>query len=184
MENWAIVSTVTLKYMTKQNLPPKYIKITEGLKGQSFAGTEGFPAVLKPSSVNQKYAAKTITEGALLGHLIAEGLSAQMVMPSDGAGQFNILEHALCWVHPERNLQKIHAYNDQQRKGLDQVLELFWIPYQELKSYKGQSGKSKKDKLIARFEAICNWQTDWIALHQNLSKRTPRCTGKPHSSIT
>ncbi|MEM0941349.1 MAG: transposase [Bacteroidota bacterium] len=58
-----------------------------------------------------------------------------MVFLGDDAGQFNILTHALCWIHVERNLQKIHTYTPSQRQALDQLLTAFWKLYQPLKSY-------------------------------------------------
>jgi len=47
------------------------------------------------------------TEGALLGSVLARGLSRELVIVSDGAGQFAILLHALCWVHAERLIRKL-----------------------------------------------------------------------------
>ena len=44
------------------------------------------------------------TEGALLGGLMEKG-SREMAIISDGAGQFAILLHGLCWVHAERLVQ-------------------------------------------------------------------------------
>ena len=35
---------------------------------------------------------------------------------SDGADQFNLLSHALCWVHTERLIHKILASNDKNRE--------------------------------------------------------------------
>ncbi len=37
--------------------------------------------------------------GALLGAVIASGVSADLGIISDGAGQFRLLVHGLCWVH-------------------------------------------------------------------------------------
>ncbi|MEM0942043.1 MAG: hypothetical protein AAGI25_19970, partial [Bacteroidota bacterium] len=48
-----------------------------------------------------------------------------MVLLSDDAGQFTILTHALCWIHVERTLQKIHTYTPSQRQTLDQLLTAF-----------------------------------------------------------
>ena len=39
------------------------------------------------------------TEGALLGGLIARGVSPDLVVLSDGAPQFVVLVHAACWIH-------------------------------------------------------------------------------------
>jgi len=42
------------------------------------------------------------TEGALWGSVKAHGFLPQTVILSDGAGQFDVGRHALCWVHAER----------------------------------------------------------------------------------
>lgn len=159
-----------LKYMTAQSLPPKYLTAVQKVKGQCFKDKKKFLAVLKQLSVKEKYAIKTITEAALLGHLLESGMPEDMVILSDDAGQFNILTRALCWIHVERNLQKIHTYTDQQRQELDQVLSAVWTLYQQLKNYRDKPGKKKKDKAIKSFDAICDWQTDWIALQKGLDK--------------
>jgi len=98
-----------LKYMGQQLLSPKYLQAIKQVKDQSFASTEAFLKGLDSLSIKPKYAIKTITEAALLGHLVEEGMDQEMVVLSDDAGQFNILVHALCWIHVERNLQKIHT---------------------------------------------------------------------------
>jgi len=159
-----------IKYMSDQLLAPKYLNAIGKIKGQRFEDNEKFLSMLKNISITQKYAIKTITEAALLGYLIEDGMPENMVILSDDAGQFNILVHALCWVHVERNLQKIHTYTGQQRKELNQVLTAFWTLYQQLKKYKDKPQKRKKSKVIKTFDAICNWQTEWIALQKGLDK--------------
>jgi hypothetical protein len=42
------------------------------------------------------------TEGALLGSILHHGLSPQLAIISDDAGQLDVLLHGLCWVHAER----------------------------------------------------------------------------------
>ena len=53
---------------------------------------------------------KTTTEGALLGAVITNGVSPKLGIMSDGAGQFRLLEHGLCWVHAERLINKLIAF--------------------------------------------------------------------------
>ena len=38
-----------------------------------------------------------------------------MVIVSDDAGQFNVLHHALCWIHAERTLAKLVGFNEAQQ---------------------------------------------------------------------
>ncbi|OLT59877.1 hypothetical protein [Moorena bouillonii] len=42
--------------------------------------------------------AQRVTEAALLGGLIESGKNLKLLILSDGARQFNILIHGLCWV--------------------------------------------------------------------------------------
>ncbi len=159
-----------LKYMIGQRLAPKYLKAIQKVKGECFSNPKTFHNRLIELHIKQQYAIKIITEATLLGHLIKEGMPESMVILSDDAGQFNILSHALCWVHVERNLQKIHAYNREQRHQLDEVLTAFWKLYQLLKNYKEKPCEKIKRQVIVNFDAICDWQTEWIALKKGLDK--------------
>ncbi len=47
------------------------------------------------------------TEGALWGAICHHGLLPGTVIVSDGAGQFRVGTHALCWVHAERLVHKL-----------------------------------------------------------------------------
>ena len=47
------------------------------------------------------------TEGALWGSIQAHGFLRDTVVVSDDAGQFDIGQHALCWVHAERLVHKL-----------------------------------------------------------------------------
>jgi hypothetical protein len=62
---------------------------------------------------------KIASEGALYASITAHGLLDGAVTLSDDAGQFNVLCHALCWVHTERLIHKINTFNDQQRQAVE-----------------------------------------------------------------
>ncbi|MBV8739275.1 MAG: hypothetical protein JO007_18905 [Alphaproteobacteria bacterium] len=47
------------------------------------------------------------TEAALWGSIQAHGFLRDAVIVSDGAGQFAVGEHALCWMHAERLVHKL-----------------------------------------------------------------------------
>ncbi len=157
-------------YIAAKGLSPKYITAIDSIKGQSFTSTKKYLATLKSLSLSQKYAVKTITEAGLLGHLIDRRMPESMVILSDDAGQFDVMVHALCWIHVERNLQKIHAYTKQQRQELDLLLNAFWQLYQQLKTFKNKPTNKKKQQVVKSFDAICNWKTKWLALKKDLDK--------------
>jgi hypothetical protein len=50
------------------------------------------------------------TEGALWGGVQAHGLLRDMMIVSDDAGQFDIGQHALCWVHAERLVHRLDIH--------------------------------------------------------------------------
>ena len=164
------INDYALKYMVDQSLAPKYFTAVELIRNDCFTSTKKFQATLEELSINQKYAVRIITEAGLLGYLFKEGISEDMVILSDDAGQFNILTHALCWIHVERNLQKIHTYTPAQREELDQVLKAFWELYQQLKAYQQNHNQENKNLIISQFDHICDWQTKWIALKKGLDK--------------
>ena len=45
---------------------------------------------------------RVASEGALWGAVHAHGFLCEAVVVSDDAGQFNVGQHALCWIHAER----------------------------------------------------------------------------------
>ena len=52
------------------------------------------------------------TEGALWGSIKAHGFLPDTVIVSDDAGQFNVGQHGLCWVHAERLVHKLDTFTD------------------------------------------------------------------------
>ena len=69
------------------------------------------------------------TEGVLIGSIIEHGISKHLVIVSDDAGQFNVLLHALCWIHANRAIDKIIPYTDRATKDLDTVKDQVWQLY-------------------------------------------------------
>jgi len=77
-------------------------------------------------------AVQVVTEAALLGGVMAQGIGESLRILSDGAGQFNVLIHALCWVHAERVLRRLQGNTKQQRQNLAEMQHLLWQYYRQL----------------------------------------------------
>ena len=107
-------------------------------------------------------------EGALLGSLIDHGVSPELVVLSDGAGQFNLLVHAACWVHAERPLARMIPHNEQHRLAIEQIRQPIWGLYQDLKAYQQQPQPEQVPVLTARFETLCSQQTAYPSINQVL----------------
>ena len=100
---------------------------------------------------------KTATEGALLGAVLANGVSPDLGIISDGAGQFRLLCHGLCWVHAERLINKLIPFTSAQRLAIETVQDQIWSLYQDLKRSKNllpDQQQQQKAVLEARFDQI------------------------------
>lgn len=73
-------------------------------------------------------------EGALWGAIRHQGLLDDAVIVSDGAGQFHVGQHALCWVHAERLVHKLVPANDKQRNAVAIAKPMIWWFYRRLKA--------------------------------------------------
>lgn len=115
---------------------------------------------------------KFIIEACLLAGCIANGLSSDITIVSDNAGQFDlkIIKHALCWVHAERALRKIIPANEQEGNDLAKILDLIWTYYSELKDYKNNQSDEKKHLLDKKFDEIMNTSTSGFLIAPVLKK--------------
>lgn len=111
------------------------------------------------------------TEGTLLGGLIDKGFSLDLVIVSDGAGQFAILLHALCWVHAERLVHKLIPLNDRQRQDQQRVRAEIWELYADLKAYQRDPEPTRVSALEARFDAIFTQRTCFETLKRLYAHR-------------
>src|SRR5207244_1516953 len=114
------------------------------------------------------------SEGAWLGSLIAQGVSADLLVLSDGAGQFFILVHAACWVHAERPLARMIPHNEEHRLAIERVRQQLWELYQDLKAYRQQPQPAQVPVLTARFEALCAQQTGYPSINNVLREMRER----------
>jgi hypothetical protein len=122
---------------------------------QEWAGDDAWNAWLSALAVRDERHVRIATEGALLGGLVARGVSPKLVVLSDGAPQFVVLVHAACWVHAERPLAKLVPHNEEHRAVIERVRTQIWELYQDLKAYRerpqpGQRPGLEADRLSQR----------------------------------
>jgi hypothetical protein len=101
---------------------------------------------------------------------LEKGLSRDLVIVSDGAGQFAILLHALCWVHAERLIHTLIPLNERHRLDQQRVRDEIWALYADLKAYRCDPDPAAVAGLRARFEAIFSQKTAWATLNQTLKR--------------
>jgi hypothetical protein len=110
------------------------------------------------------------TEAALWGAVAAHGFLCEAVVVSDDAGQFDIGQHALCWIHAERLVHKLDTFTDAQRAAQQHVRGLIWWFYADLKAYRLDPTRRRRSELRARFDRIFQRRTGFATLDRLLQR--------------
>lgn len=164
------INTAALDYMKAERLPQgPLLAIGQG-EGQTFDDEVAWKQHLKHLKIRNKRHIRIATEGALLGTLFACGFPPDLVIISDDAGQFNILLHALCWVHAERVFQRLLPLNPTHTKELNWVHTQIWEIYADLKDYKHTQDAELKQAIQAHFDELCRTRTSFATLNQALKR--------------
>ncbi|WP_299437257.1 transposase [uncultured Rhodospira sp.] len=105
-----------------------------------------------------------------MGRRHAHGVLETAVILSDDAGQFNVGEHASCWVHAERLVHKLDTFTEAARHAKETVRSLIWRFYTDLKAYRAAPMPRRKAELKARFARIFRRRTGFVTLGRLLAR--------------
>jgi len=154
------INDATLAYWKRQELAAALVdKLTHGPR--EFVGEQAWQSRLTELAITTERHVLIATEGALIGGLVARGVSPELLVLSDGAPQFVIFVHAGCWVHAERPLAKLVPYNDEHRAVIETVRTQIWELYKDLKAYRLQPDETEPSVLEARFDAFVAQRTGY-----------------------
>jgi hypothetical protein len=162
-----------LEYMAAQKLSKDVLTKVAAAGDQVFADRDAWQAALAGWGIKQERHVRIATEGALLGSVLHHGVNPELVIVSDDAGQFNVLLHALCWIHAERVLAKLVGFNDEQRQALEQARSTVWQLYRDLKDYQAAPTAEVRTNLEQRFDALCATKTCFTSLNLALARMHP-----------
>jgi len=157
-------------WMRRQQLDRGVVGRLEADAARDFVDAAAWQQHLRAVGVTDERHSRIATEAALLGSVLGHGMRADLVVLSDDAGQFDVWLHALCWVHAERNLNKVVPLSEAQRADLEAVRRELWQLYADLKAYKAHPDPARKAALTARFEALCGQPTCLSTLNQALKR--------------
>lgn len=120
-----------------------------------------------------------VTEAALWGAVRHHGLMGNTVVVSDDAGQFRIPNHALCWAHAERLLQKLMPKTPEQTRKLDKVRDQIWTLYRDLKLWKQKPSVTNEHTFAQRFDEIFGQRTwftrSWVNCWRACTGESTNC---------
>jgi len=165
-----IIDNIARQYMAGNKLPKAQAAFF--FKDCSLPNNATWQGYLTELGINSMRHRRIATEAVLLVGITKSGISSKLVILSDDAGQFAVsgLLHSLCWIHAERNINKIIPYSDENRKAQNAVLDQIWSFYQKLKTYKITPSKKQKKILCSEFDKIFTQKTCFhtlnLALHQ------------------
>jgi hypothetical protein len=158
-----VINETAVAYWRRQKLSAAVIdRLRRG--PQAFADAAAWHGRLRELGITSVRHVRIASEGALLGSLIAHGVSPELVVLSDGAGQYDVLAHAACWIHAERPLARLIPYSEKHRTAIAQVRGQIWDLYQDLKAYRQQPEPSRRVDLEARFDALCAQRTGFPSI--------------------
>src|SRR5262249_10527115 len=158
-----VIDTTAVAYWRRQKLPAAMVdRLRRGPR--RFADPAAWRAHLQRTGITGPRHVRIASEGARLGRLHAHGVSPELVVLSDGAGQYDVLAHAACWIHAERPLARMIPYSEEHRAAIARVRGEIWGLYQDLKGYRQHPEPSRRPELEARFDAVCSQRTGFPSI--------------------
>ncbi len=125
-----VLNDTAFDYMEAHSIPKRQIELLKGCGRTVFENLEEWNTVLNSLGIDVAMYVRIITEAALLGSTLKHRfVNPKLVIVSDDAGQFNVLLHALCWIHAERSLLKLIPANVAHREALEGARSRLWDFY-------------------------------------------------------
>jgi len=169
-----VINDAALDYMRDHDLAGPLVVRLAAHEQRQFADEKAWTAHLGQLGLTGLEVApdpvRVATEAALWGAVSAHGFLCDAVVVSDDAGQFNIGQHALCWIHAERLVHKLETFTDKQRRAQQHVRGLMWWFYADLKAYRLYPTPRRRGELRTRFDRILERTTGFATLDRLLKR--------------
>ena len=137
----------------------------------TYVGREAFCRQLKRWRIKKEAHRVLVCEAALYGTLLTEHWYDNLGLVSDDAPQFKLFGfvHGLCWVHAERKVSRLIPLTPKHKRAVEKVRDQIWKFYERLKAYRVAPGESRRLRLAAQFDRLCQQRTGYPALNDALS---------------
>jgi hypothetical protein len=169
-----VLNDQAFAYMRRRNLAGPVIATLAADPARSFADEKAWQTHLDKLGIAALKVhpdpVMVATEGALWGAVVAHGFLDGTVVVSDDAGQFNVGEHALCWVHAERLIHKLDTFTETARVAKEKIRTLIWWFYADLKAYCAAPDPGRRAAMKARFDRIFKRRTGFATLDRLLER--------------
>jgi hypothetical protein len=173
-----VINEAALVYMRANNLPQAALDKLASCATRVFPSDQDWMQRLSELGLTELTTtpdpARVASEGALWGALQEEGRLGDLVIVSDGAGQFRVGVHAQCWIHAERLVHKLIPANQIQHKAVEVARRMIWWFYGKLKEYKLAPSPERAEILRAQFKRIFDRAKTGYAALDGLLRRLLR----------
>jgi hypothetical protein len=164
-----VINAAALAYLVEHGVPESIVAALLTAGPRSFAGDAAWQAHLDSFSLGAGHR-RRVSEAAMIGAIIARGLLTDTVIVSNDAGQFDVFQHALCWIHAERHLRRIICVTDEQHRLVALQRQLVWWFYADLKLYKDDPTDIRRTALRRRFDRIFTRVTGFADLDEAVAR--------------
>ena len=172
------INAEALGYMRAVGVPPSLAQALEASQRRRFDDERAWADHLAGLGLTFKRSLadpfRLASEAALWGAIRARGRLEGTVIVSDEAGQFRAGDHALCWVHAERLVQKLIPANALQENAVEVFKRMVWWFYGRLKLFKLAPTPQLAADLSACFDRIFLRRTPYQSLNALLKRLAAR----------
>jgi hypothetical protein len=165
-----VINPAALIYLHEQDAPAFLIERLMDHDGRQFADEDAWTDHLIALGITGAKAVRLASEAAVAGSLDHHGLLPDAVIVSDGAGQFDVFRHGLCWIHAERLIHRLVTVTEEQRAAVALVRHLIWWLYRDLKLYRTDPSARARASLKARFDRLFTRTTGFAELDELLAR--------------
>ena len=163
-----IIDNNSIEYLDKHLNNKKVSEFLSGHVGTHIEDKNSLEKFFQDHQIKNKRTRKILTESMLYAVLIDSGIPKDKVILSDGARQFDVFIHAMCWVHAVRPLIKLLPKDNDEKKLIEEIKSHAWTFYSHLKEYKEHPTAHKKNLMLLEFERIFGKKTSSEQLNKAL----------------
>src|SRR4051812_43147855 len=164
-----VINAAAVAHMLERGVPEASVTALLAHERRSFADEAAWSGHLAALGLGAGWR-RLVSEAAMVGAITARGLLNDTVIVSDDAGQFDVLTHALCWVHAERHLRRLVCATAEQQRLVDLQRQLVWWLYADLKLYKDDPNPARRAALKQRFARIFGRVTGFAELDEAVAR--------------
>ncbi|WP_040534831.1 IS66 family transposase [Legionella drancourtii] len=157
-------------YMVRYKVAPWIRHKLHDADQSHFISEQDLKCHLNALDITNEHYQRLVIEAALIGSILNRGFSIDTVIISDDAGQFNVFNHALCWIHAERGIKSLSMSTDTQTQAVGWARNELWAIYQALRDYKSVPTLAAKTEITNRFDKLCATKTHYQLLNQALKR--------------